>query len=269
MIMLDVPNMLKAIYHYRGFIISSIKRDFQSRYQTSMLGALWLVLQPLAMILVYTLVFSQVMKARMPDNTGSFAYSIYLCSGVLTWGLFTEILDKSQGAFINNANLIKKISFPKICLPIIVIASAVLNFLIIFSLFIIFLIFTGNFPGWLIFSMIPVVLIQIAFAAGLGMIFGVMNVFFRDVGQFVGVLLQFWFWFTPIVYVLNSLPQWAHKILMYNPLARIMQAYQGIFAYHKIPDWISLIPVFGLAIVFCLYGFILFRRHAAEMVDEL
>ena len=180
--MLDVPNMLKAIYHYRGFIISSIKRDFQSRYQTSMLGALWLVLQPLAMILVYTLVFSQVMKARMPDNTGSFAYSIYLCSGVLTWGLFTEILDKSQGVFINNANLIKKISFPKICLPIIVIASAVLNFLIIFSLFIIFLIFTGNFPGWLIFSMIPVVLIQIAFAAGLGMIFGVMNVFFRDVG---------------------------------------------------------------------------------------
>ena len=76
-------DLLTTIYRYRGFIWSSVKRDFQARYQTSMLGALWLVLQPLSMILVYT-GFSEVMKARMPDNTGSFAYSIYLCSGVLT-----------------------------------------------------------------------------------------------------------------------------------------------------------------------------------------
>lgn len=82
--------------------------------------------------------FSEVMKARMPDNTGPFAYSIYLCSGVLTRGLFTEMLDKGQSVFINNANLIKKLSFPKICLPIIVTLSAVLNFAIIFSLFLIF-----------------------------------------------------------------------------------------------------------------------------------
>ncbi|MBS4162552.1 ABC transporter permease, partial [Klebsiella pneumoniae] len=133
--------------------------------------------------------------------TGSFAYSIYLCSGVLTWGLFTEMLDKGQSVFINNANLIKKLSFPKICLPIIVTLSAVLNFAIIFSLFLIFIIVTGNFPGWLFLSVIPVLLLQILFAGGLGMILGVMNVFFRDVGQLVGVALQFWFWFTPIVYV--------------------------------------------------------------------
>ena len=103
-------DLLTTIYRYRGFIWSSVKRDFQARYQTSMLGALWLVLQPLSMILVYTR-FSEVMKARMPDNTGSFAYSIYLCSGVLTSGLFTEMLDKGQSVFINNANLIKKTQF--------------------------------------------------------------------------------------------------------------------------------------------------------------
>ncbi|MCV5179319.1 O8 family O-antigen export ABC transporter permease subunit, partial [Escherichia coli] len=116
----------------------------------------------------------------------------------------TEMLDKGQSVFINNANLIKKLSFPKICLPIIVTLSAVLNFAIIFSLFLIFIIVTGNFPGWLFLSVIPVLLLQILFAGGLGMILGVMNVFFRDVGQLVGVALQFWFWFTPIVYVLNS-----------------------------------------------------------------
>ena len=103
-------DLLTTIYRYRGFIWSSVKRDFQARYQTSMLGALWLVLQPLSMILVYTLVFSEVMKARMPDNTGSFAYSIYLCSGVLTWGLFTEMLDKGQSVFINNAQFSENLS---------------------------------------------------------------------------------------------------------------------------------------------------------------
>ena len=262
-------DLLTTIYRYRGFIWSSVKRDFQARYQTSMLGALWLVLQPLSMILVYTLVFSEVMKARMPDNTGSFSYSIYLCSGVLTWGLFTEMLDKGQSVFINNANLIKKLSFPKICLPIIVTLSAVLNFAIIFSLFLIFIIVTGNFPGWLFLSVIPVLLLQILFAGGLGMILGVMNVFFRDVGQLVGVALQFWFWFTPIVYVLNSLPAWAKNLMMYNPMTRIMQSYQSIFAYHLAPNWYSLWPVLALAIIFCVIGFRMFRKHAADMVDEL
>ncbi|CAI1537661.1 ABC transporter permease [Serratia proteamaculans] len=264
-----MKDMLLAIYGYRGFIWSSIKRDFQSRYQTSMLGALWLVLQPLAMILVYTLVFSEVMKARMPNNAGPFAYSIYLCSGVLTWGLFTEILDKSQGVFISNANLIKKLSFPKICLPVIVTASAILNFAIIFSLFIVFLVVSGNFPGVLFLSVLPVLALQVLFAVGLGMTLGVMNVFFRDVGQFVGVLLQFWFWFTPIVYVLSSLPEWARKLLMYNPMARVMQSYQSIFAYHQQPNWYSLLPVLVLAIIFCTFGMRLFRKHAADMVDEL
>jgi lipopolysaccharide transport system permease protein len=247
-----MKEMLLAIYGYRGFIWSSIKRDFQSRYQTSMLGALWLVLQPLAMILVYTLVFSEVMKARMPDNSGPFAYSIYLCS-----------------VFITNANLIKKLSFPKICLPVIVTASAILNFAIIFSLFLIFLVFTGNFPGVLFFSVLPVLALQVLFTVGLGMTLGVMNVFFRDVGQFVGVLLQFWFWFTPIVYVLNSLPEWARTSLMYNPMARVMQAYQSIFAYQQQPNWYSLWPVLVLAIIFCAFGMRLFRKHAADMVDEL
>jgi len=264
-----VKDLLLAIYRYRGFIISSVKRDFQSRYQTSMLGALWLVLQPLAMILVYTLVFSQVMQAKMPGEIGPFAYSIYLCSGVLTWTLFTEIIDKSQNVFIANSNLIKKLNFPKICLPIIVVLSAVMNFLIIFSLFVIFLLISGSFPGTLFLAIIPLLFIQLLFSVGLGMIFGVMNVFFRDVGQFVSVLLQFWFWFTPVVYVLSALPSWAHNVLMYNPMARLMAAYQSIFAYQKMPDWVSLWPVLLLGIIFCALGMRLFRKHSADMVDEL
>ncbi len=97
-----------SIWKYRGFIKSSVKREFQARYRGSLLGAAWTVLNPLAMILVYTLIFSQIMKARIPDSDTPFAYSIYLMAGLLPWTLFTEILMRSQSVFLDNANTIKR-----------------------------------------------------------------------------------------------------------------------------------------------------------------
>lgn len=111
-------GMLRSMWSYRGFISGSVKREFQSRYRNSLLGAAWTVLNPLAMIVVYTVIFSQVMRARLPGVDSGFAYSIYLCAGVLTWGLFAEIVSRAQNVFLKNANLIKKISFPRICLPV-------------------------------------------------------------------------------------------------------------------------------------------------------
>ncbi|MCX7178118.1 MAG: ABC transporter permease, partial [Proteobacteria bacterium] len=176
--------MLKSIWTYRGFILGSVKREFQSRYRNSILGAAWTVLNPLAMILVYTLVFAQVMRTRLPGSESTFAYSIYLCAGVLTWGLFAEITSRGQNVFLEHANLIKKLSFPRICLPIIVLLNAGLNFAIIFGLFCCFLLVSGNFPWWIFLAVVPVILIQVVFAVGIGIILGVLNVFFRDVGQF-------------------------------------------------------------------------------------
>lgn len=246
-----------------------MKRDFQSRYQMSILGAAWLVLQPLAMITVYTVIFSQLMQARLPQATGPFAYSIYLCSGILTWGLFAEILSRMQVVFIENANLLKKVTFPRICLPIIIILSCILNFLIIFSLFIIFLIVTGNFPGINFVYFLPVLVIQILFASGLGVTLGVLNVFFRDVGQFVTVLLQFWFWFTPVVYVYTTLPIWAQGWLNMNPMTSIINGYHNIFLHNTMPDFYAMKWTILLAVLFCGLGLYLFRKHAADMVDEL
>jgi hypothetical protein len=107
-------GMLRSIWSYRGFISGSVKREFQSRYRNSLLGAAWTVLNPLAMIVVYTIIFSQVMKARLPGADNGFAYSIYLCAGVLTWGLFAEIVSRVQNVFLEHANLIKKINFPRL-----------------------------------------------------------------------------------------------------------------------------------------------------------
>lgn len=263
------PGILKSVWTYRGFILGSVKREFQSKYRNSILGAAWMVLNPLAMILVYTVIFSQVMHARLPGADSHFAYGIYLCAGTLTWGLFAEITSRGQSVFLEHANLIKKLSFPRICLPLIVVLNAGLNFAIIFGLFIGFLILSGNFPGWVFFGIVPVLMVQIIFAIGLGIILGVLNVFFRDVGQFFGIFLQFWFWFTPIVYPVSILPEKIRTLLVWNPMASIIIAYQSILVNGQWPQWQTLLPVALISIALCIFGMQLFRRRAGEMVDEL
>ena len=221
-------SMLRAIWTYRGFILGSVQREFQLKYRNSMLGAAWTVLNPLAMIVVYTVIFAQIMRARLPGVDSTFGYSIYLCAGILTWGLFAEIAGRSQNVFLENANLIKKLSFPRICLPLVVLGSALVNFAIIFGLFTLFLLATGNFPGWIYFAVFPVLAVQIAFSIGLGMVLGVLNVFFRDVGQLFNVVLQFWFWLTPIVYPAAILPESVRPVMRLNPMAQFIGAYQTV-----------------------------------------
>lgn len=261
--------MFSSVWRYRGFVVGSIQREFQSKYRNSLLGAAWTVLNPLAMIVVYTVIFSQVMGSRLPGTASTFGYSIYLCAGVLTWGLFAEITGRSQSVFLENANLIKKLQFPRICLPIIVVLNALINFAIIFSLFTLFLLVSGSFPGWPFLALIPVLAVLILLAIGLGMILGVLNVFFRDVGQFFGIVLQFWFWFTPIVYPVNALPAEIRALLVWNPLTAVIGACQTILVHGAVPDWGSMLPAALLALGCCALGLQLFRKRAGEMVDEL
>jgi lipopolysaccharide transport system permease protein len=261
--------MLKGLWAYRGFILGSVQREFQIKYRNSMLGAAWTVLNPLAMILVYTLIFAKVMQAKLPDLNNEYAYSIYLCAGIFTWGLFAEITSRAQNVFLEHANLIKKISFPRICLPMIVVLSALLNFAIIFTLFSLFLIGSGNFPGWQFVAILPLLLLQIMFAIGLGMVLAVLNVFFRDVGQFFTIFLQFWFWLTPIVYPASVLPAELQGWIALNPMAALVRAYQTVLVHGTWPDWASLMPLAALGAGLCVMGVLLFRRRSGEMVDEL
>jgi lipopolysaccharide transport system permease protein len=261
--------MLRGLWAYRGFVLGSVKREFQSKYSNAVLGAVWSLLSPLAMILVYTVIFAEVMRAKLPGSDNTFAYSIYLCAGILTWGLFAEIVARAQTMFIEQANLLKKISFPRICLPIIVVLNALLNFGIIFGLFTVFLLATGNFPGAVFAAVLPVLALQVLFAIGLGMIIGVLNVFFRDVGQFFSIFIQFWFWFTPIVYPASILPEPIRALLVWNPMAPIIGAYQTILVKGQPPHWASLAIPLVLAVLMCVLGMRLFRKRSGEMVDEL
>ncbi|HWH86304.1 MAG TPA: ABC transporter permease [Pseudomonas sp.] len=261
--------LYRSLHSYRGFILGSVQREFQARYRNSLFGALWPIFNPLSMIIVYTVIFSQIMRARLPGVDDSMAYSVYLCAGLLAWGLFSEITLRSQNMFLENANLLKKISFPRICLPVIVLINAAINFAIIVALFLGFLLITGRWPGMALLALVPLIAVQMMFCAGLGMVLGVLNVFFRDVGQLFGICLQFWFWLTPIVYPITILPNWLQSLLRFNPLTSLIASYQNVFLYGQWPDWSSLLPALVIGAIFCAIGLRLFRQRVGEMVDEL
>ena len=259
----------RNIYNYRGFILESAKREIEEKYTNSVLGAFWIFINPVATIFIYTIIFSNLMRNRIEGIDSHYSYSIYLCAGILTWGLFAEITSRSQTVFIENAAIIKKVNFPKIILPALVVTRGAVNFVIIFGVFTLFLILFGSFPGIVFLAMVPLLVIQMLFAIGIGMTLGVLNVFFRDVGQFYGVILQFWFWLTPIVYPVDVLPEAFRTYLAWNPMLPLVTGYQDILVRGQWPQWASVWPTAMIALLICVGGILLFRRRSGEMVDEL
>lgn len=262
-------SLIRELWRSRGFIAGSVRRDFQAKYQKSLLGAGWAVVNPLAMILIYTLVFSQIMRARLDGVPGPFAYGIFLCAGLLTWGYFVDITMRFLNVFVANANLIKKISFPRLCLPLIALIGASVDFLIVFALFGLFLVLSGGFPGWPFLAVLPLMALLVVFAASLGLLLGSLNVFIRDVGQLFGLFLTFWFWLTPIVYPVNILPAWVQPWLLLNPMAPLMAAFQSVIAYGQWPVWLDLWPLSVLTIMLVFVACRVYSRLAPQMADEL
>ena len=266
---MKLAGRLTALWAYRGFVLGMVARDFRGRYLGSVLGASWAVLNPLAQILVYTLIFSQVMRARLPNIPDTLAYSLYLCAGLLTWNYFVEVLLRSQTVFLEQANMLKKVNFPRVTLPSYVFLSATVNFSIILGLFLAFLLISGRWPGWVLVALVPLLLVQQLLAVGLGLVLGVTNVFFRDVAQAVGVGLQFWFWLTPIVYPLSTVPETVRNLITWNPLYALVASYQRIIVEHQWPVWSHLWLACVIAAAVAVISETVFRHLAGPMVDEL
>jgi lipopolysaccharide transport system permease protein len=264
-----VYNLLIPIWKNKDFILTNVKREFESKYKNSLLGGLWAIINPVAMVAVYTLIFSEVMRTKIDGIDNSFGYSIYLCSGILTWALFAEIIQRSINSFIENANLIKKVNFPKICLAAITILNALVNFGIVFFIFIFFLVLSGNFPGTPILFIFPLVVLLVLFAIGLGITLGVLNVFFRDIGQFSAIFMTFWFWLTPIVYPAALIQEKMPWLIDWNPMTPLMIGFQSILLNHQAPDFRSLIVPIVCTAILCLIALHLYRKRVGEIVDEL
>lgn len=261
--------LLRELWTYRGFILASVRREWRARYLGSQLGLSWAIIHPFALILLYTLVFARLMHPALAGHSGPFAYSIYLCAGLLTWNLFSELLGRSVGIFVNNANLLKKLSFPKLALPAIAVLSSLLHYAITLGLFLGFMLAIGQFPGWALLAVPLVIAILILLTLGLGLLAGVINVFYRDVEQFIALVLQFWFWLTPIVYVQGILPDWLRLLLALNPLQPIVQAMQTILLDGHLPDPLSLVYPLAAALALLALGLRVYQRLGPELVDEL
>ena len=266
---LDKHNTINILWSYRFFILSSIKTEYMTKFVSNKLGFLWMIIQPLSMVLIYSLILSQIMKGKLPGVETQYAYPIYILSGIIAWTLFSEVLNRCLNVFIENANLLKKLSFPRLTLPIIVVGSALVNFVIVIFITYFILSLLGHFTFGALFWLPILVLLTLLLSLGLGMFFGILNVFIRDVGQFVNVIMQFWFWLTPIVYMLSIVPEKFHSLIIYNPMTGIVMGYQNVILYGKAPDFSLLIYPTVLAVVFLFLTVIIYKKAVEEMTDVL
>lgn len=264
-----MTNALAAVWSYRYFIISSIKTEFLSGFVRSKLGGLWMILNPLAQVLIYALVLSAVLQAKLPGIDSQYAYAIYLMAGMTGWNLFFEIVGKSLNVFIDNGNLLKKMSFPKLALPFIVIGSSLINFfLLLLAMFIVFA-FLGHIMLHALLWIPLLVAITLLIAVGIGLTLGILNVFLRDIGQVMPIILQFWFWLTPVVYTMTIIPEKYHYLFFLNPMTGIVVGYHNILVYGKAPDIHLLWYPLAVGIVSLVLALFMYRRANEEMADVL
>jgi lipopolysaccharide transport system permease protein len=266
---MNAVGISRALWRYRGFVGATVLREFALRYRGSALGVAWTVLQPIATVLIFTIVFAEIMQARLPGVTDAYGYGIYLCSGMFVWSMFAEIVQRGLGMFVDFGNMLKKSSFPRSSVPLIVVLSALLNFALTFGVFLAFLGAFGRFPGVVVLAAIPVILVFVALGVGLAVLLGTLNVFLRDIGQFTVAFLQLWFWLTPIVYPAKALPAFAADWLKFNPAAPLIAAMQDIFVEARVPDWSTFAGPIACAAVALLLAALTFRAYSGELVDEL
>ena len=262
-------GMLQGAWRYRYFISSSIRTELRIKFVRSRLGGLWMILNPLAQVVIFAFILSAVLSARLPGIGNRYAYAIYLMAGTLAWSLFADIVTRCLTLFIDSGNILKKLAFPRIALPLIVAGSAVLNNVLLTCAVLLIFGLLGHLPGAALLLLPLLMLATIALALGLGLALGVLNVFMRDIGQVVPVALQFLYWLTPVVYMANIIPPQYRAWLALNPLIPIVTAYQDILLYRRAPAWTSLGASFLLAGVLLALALLLFRKAGPDMVDQL
>lgn len=260
---------LKGVYLYRHFLVSSIRNELVNQFARSRLGGLWMLIHPLVMVAIYAFVLSAVLSAKFDGIDNQYAYAIYLTSGILAWTLFSDTLSRCLNLFVGNGDLLKKMRVPKVTLPLITAGTVLANNTLLFLAIIVIFAFLGHPPTLTILWMPLITAVLLLFALGLGLVVGVLNVFLRDLAQVVPIVLQFLFWFTPIVYPVVIIPDNMRYLLEMNPVYPLVSAYHDVLAYQKSPDLVAL-GILGIAGgLLLMAGLWLVRRANTEMVDML
>lgn len=236
-----------------------IKRDVKGRYIGSSLGFFWSFLQPLLQLILFTFVFSYVLKISLLGERGVENFAFFLFSGLLPWMGIQEMLIRSTTVINEQAPLIKKLAFPPELLIFSIFGSALVHQFIATIIFIIILIIFGKF--FFSFLFLPFLMLsELIFISGFCFFFSALNPFFKDTFQAVSYISMIWFYGSPIVYPLSLVPEKLKKILHLNPLSYLIESYRDILLRGKLPDlkFYFFIPFFGLIIL--MFGYLFFKK---------
>ena len=256
-------NMFKKIYNYRELLKTNVKKEIRGRYKNSILGIMWSFLNPLLQLAVYSIIFGALLAG------GDKTYHIYICVALIPWTYFTTAITQSAFTVIGNADIIKKVYFPREILPISVVTSGAVNFVISTIIILAFVIFSGIGLSWYLVFYPFILLIQFILLLGISFIVSSVTVYFRDLEHIIGVILMAAFYATPIVYKLEQLPANLQIIMQLNPMTHLINAYRDIFYYHQMPNMQILCILLALSILLTVIGYFIFKKLQKGFAEEL
>jgi lipopolysaccharide transport system permease protein len=274
---------MKNLIRSRGLVWAMVKRDLRGRYAGSALGLCWAVFQPLVFIGVYAIAFSTVLQGKLETMgrvegvfqgtadkilSEQMMFLLFLCVGILAWNVFQESTNRSANSFVENANLIKKVAFPEVILPIVIVCSNLLRFALELAILTVLVVLLGYFPGWVILFLPLILLFQAIFTLGLALILATLNVFFRDVSHVTSVGLFVFFWLTPIVYPETILPSWYREyVLPFHPIHKLIAMYRNVYLNHQMPNLRVMAVFLLMAVGTLVLGIGTYRGLRKEIPD--
>ena len=256
-------NFFKELYHYRELLKTNVKKDIRGKYKGSFLGILWSFINPLLQVLVYALVFPYIMKVETEN------YLIFLICGIIPWTWFITSISQGTTSITNNANLIKKVYFPREILPISVVTSGLVNFLISCLIILIFVICGGLGITWHLVFLPFIIIVQYLFTLALIFVLSAFNVYVKDVEYIVAFIINMLFYATPILYTTEMFSGPILWLFRLNPLAHLINAYRDVFYVHHIPNLINLSILLGVSILLVVICYIIFKKLEKRFAEEI
>ena len=261
-------HFLRNLVHRRTLLFQLVRRDFEQRFVGSAIGWIWGVINPLVLLVSYIYIFVIVFKGTLPQDEVTQNYPLFIFSGILPWMLFSETVQRSASSLLEHANLITKSMFPAETVPVSVFLSNLIGHALALTLMLAAVIITHTVSWPLVFLPLYAFLIGL-FAVGLGWIAASLHVFLRDTAQVVGVILTFWFWFTPIMVPVSLVPAKFRFLLRFNPMYYAVELYRQAFFTSRLPQWSHLAVFVAFACATFIAGGLFFRYVKRGFADVL
>ena len=258
-------NYIHKIVQYRELLYFLFVREVKAKYKQTVLGVAWSLLQPLSLMIVFTVVFS--LFARLPSD--GVPYALFSYCALVPWQFFAGVLGRGAGSLLSNQVLVQKVYFPRELIPLAVVGSAIVDFAVGVALFVVLLWYYGIAVGVVTFLVLPVFLIECLFVVGLIFLLAPMNVFYRDIGFIIPIGIQLLMFATPIIYPLSIVPARFRPYYVLNPMAGIIEGYRRVLLHQSMPDLPSIATATLISAVVFALGFLYFKRVEFQLADVL